>query len=185
MKDILKNREWKEFLIGKLFKTSGTITTHPSKLLKGGQTPRITCSATDNGFENTYKNEPTEKGGVLTIDSATIGFVSYQESNFIATDHVEKISMKNGEKLNRYVGLFLVRAITSAIGEKYGYGYKFSQSRIKKQTILLPVNSAGQPDYAFMESYMRELEKKKLAEYKAFIDSKCKKMLMCVGGVIY
>ncbi len=172
MENELKNREWGEFEIGKLFNVSGTFTTHPSKLEKGGKTPRITCAATNNGLENVYKNEPTETGGVITIDSATTGYVSYQMTDFIATDHVEKISLKNGIKINKYLGSFIVRAITSSTFNKYAYGYKFSQNRIKKQKILLPINSKNEPDYDFMESYMRVLEQQKLEKYKKHIESR-------------
>ena len=87
----LNKKEWGEFAINDLFNVSGTITTHPSKLISEGCIPRITCSSTNNGLENTYANMATENGGVLTVDSATVGFVSYQEADFIATDHVEKI----------------------------------------------------------------------------------------------
>ncbi len=90
MQNDLAGVEWREFKIGEIFHISGTITTHPSGLLAGGKTPRITCAATNNGLDNVYKNLPTEKGGILSIDSATIGFVAYQENDFIATDHVEK-----------------------------------------------------------------------------------------------
>ncbi len=169
METDLKNIKWDEFEIGKIFNVSGTITTHPSKLLKGGITPRITCAATNNGFDNLYKNKPTEKGGVITIDSATVGFVSFQPYSFIATDHVEKISLKNNTVINKYLGEFIVRVITSATFSKYGYGYKFSQNRIKKQKILLPVNSKGEPDYVFMEQFMRQKEQEKIDKFQNYI----------------
>ena len=91
----LEDKEWYDFKIDRLFEVSGSITTHPSKLIKGGKTPRITCASVNNGLDNLYLNQSTEAGGVLTVDSATIGYVSYQEVDFIATDHVEKIFFKN------------------------------------------------------------------------------------------
>lgn len=172
----LKNKEWKEFLISDIFNVSGTITTHPSKLIKGGFTPRITCSATNNAFENSYKNDPTETGGVLTIDSATVGFVSFQEADFIATDHVEKLSLKNGKRINKYLGAFIIRAISSATKGKYGYGYKFSQKRITKQNILLPVNRDNKPDFEFMEAFMKKKEQEKLNDFENFISTKINKL---------
>lgn len=44
--------------------------------------------------------------------------------------------------------------------------------RLKRQKIMLPINSEGQPDYAFMEAYMRDLEHRKIEEYKTFISKK-------------
>ena len=128
----LNEKEWKTFTIGELFNISGTTTTVPKELLSNGNVPRITCAATNNGLDDFYQNEPTEKGGVITVDSATIGFTAYQASDFIATDHVEKIDL-NIENVNHYVGLFVKQSIDTAILKKYNYGYEFSQKRIKRQ----------------------------------------------------
>ena len=172
----LENREWKEFLISEIFEVTGTYTTHPKELRKGGNVPRITCAATNNAFENTYRNKATEKGGVITIDSATVGYVSYQSTDFIATDHVEKITLKKNKVMNRYLGLFFVQIITTASLNKYGYGYKFSQTRIIKQKILLPTDSKGEPDYEFMENYMKHKEQEKLKKYKDYIQNRLEKL---------
>ena len=165
----LDNIEWKEFKIREVFEVSGTITTHPSQLKPNGKTPRITCASTNNALDDTYANSPTEKGKVLTIDSATVGYVSYQENDFIATDHVEKIWIKNNKTMNRYIGLFLKQCIDNAVLLKYGYGYKFSQTRIKKQIVNLPIDSKGEPHWEFMENFMREVEYKKLNLYLDYI----------------
>lgn len=166
----LTDREWKEFFIEDIFNVSGTVTTKPQDLLSGGKIPRITCASTNNGLDALYKNHPTEKGKVITIDSATIGFTSYQGYDFIATDHVEKISLKDVE-MNVYIGLFLKQTIDNAIMQKYNYGYKFSQTRIKKQKILLPSNN-NFPDYQFMEDYIKEIMYKKRQKYIDYAKSK-------------
>ena len=173
--------KWKEFKISDIFKVFGTTTTHPSKLQPNGTTPRITCAATNNGLDNVYANEPTENGGVLTIDSATTAYIGYQEKDFIATDHVEKVIMKNSQRMNRYVGLFIKQCIDKACiidenmqTKKYLYGYKFSQTRIKRQIIKLPIDSNGNPHYAFMESTMRKLEQKHLRDIFDYYTNKSK-----------
>lgn len=154
----LENKKWKEFFINKLFLVNGTETTHPSKLIPGGNNPRITCSATNNGLDDFYQNPVTEVGDVLTVDSATIGFISYQENDFLATDHVEKLIFKGNRNLGRYLGLFIKMCIDKSCGGKYGYGYKFAQKRIERQIVKLPVNSDDKPDYEFMEKYMQKKE---------------------------
>ena len=170
----LNQKEWGEFEIGKLFEVSGTVTTHPSKLIKGGTVPRITCASTNNALDDFYKNNTTEKGGVLTVDSATIGFISYHEYDFIATDHVEKIAFPDNSKIPKHIGLFLTESIEFSVGKKYGYGYKFSQHRIKKQKLLLPITAEGAPDYAYMEAYIRSIETKLLQKYVDYISLKIK-----------
>ena len=45
---------------------------------------------------------------------------------------------------------------------KYAYGYKFNESRMLKQSILLPATPENTPDWDYMESYMRSLESQQL-----------------------
>lgn len=179
----LSDRDWKEFPINKWFDVKGTITTKPSDLIGDGKTPRVTCAATNNALDDFYKNEPTEDGGVITIDSATIGFVAFHPYDFIATDHVEKLVLKDGSKLSYWAGLFVKKAIEKAIDNKYGYGYKFAQQRIKRQKILLPATADGTPDWQFMEDYMRQTEQQIL---KPTLDKLCKRLIIneIMGGVI-
>jgi type I restriction enzyme M protein len=165
----LNASKWGTFSIGELFSVESTLTTQPSALKTGGITPRITCSSLNNGLENTYSNLATETGGVLVVESAATGYVSFQETDFIATDHVEKIALKDGRRLNRYLGLFIKASITQAISGKYNYGYKFSKNRIVKQKIVLPVNNSGQPDYAYMEQYISTIMDKKIRKYLAYL----------------
>ncbi len=163
----LSEKEWATETIGDAFSVSGTTTTHPSKLAENGSTPRITCASVNNGLDNCYGNEPTEQGGVLTVDSATVGTVLFQPSDFIATDHVEKIS---GDKaFSEAEGLFIKTCIDVSAAGKYQYGYKFSQNRIKRQKLMLPVDDKGKPDYAYMTLYSAEVRGDMLMRYKNFI----------------
>ena len=177
----LQQCNWKPFRIEEIFEVKGTITTHPSVLAEKGKTPRITCAATNNGLDGFYENQPTEHGNVLTVDSATIGFVSYQESSFIATDHVEKLVPKY-KSFNRHIALFIKECIDKAKDNKFGYGYKFSQGRIKRQTIMLPSTPEGEPDYVFMEKYMRQKEQTIIGKYKAYISYIADNQQLIGGG---
>ena len=180
----LTDVEWGEFFVGGedgLFGVSGTTTTHPTALKHNGKTPRITCAATNNAVDNFYDNIPTEQGGVLTVDSATIGYVSYQENDFIATDHVEKVFFKNGKKISKNIGLFLKSVIEKSCENKYGYGYKFSQSRIKKQIIMLPIDSQGQPNWQFMEDYIKQERKIQAQKVIGYYE---RKLVELAGDVI-
>ena len=164
----LSEKEWKVFILGDILNVAGTKTTAPTDLIEYGKVPRITCSAINNGLDNFYSNEATEKANVLTVDSATIGAIFYQPHSFIATDHVEIIYKENG--FDATEALFMKTAIHNSTGEKYQYGYKFSQARIKKQKVLLPVNEHGDPDYEYMEQYIKNILFKKYNQYLKFIE---------------
>jgi hypothetical protein len=166
MDDILKNREWKEFFIEDVSEIVSGMDIYDAER-RNGNTPYITATAFKNGigyFVN--NNNITLEENCLSVNrNGSVGYSFYHPYKALFSNDCRKLRLKNNSK---YIGLFISTQIT-AQKEKYGYGYKMGTGRLKRQKILLPVNSEGQPDYAFMEEYMRELERKKIAEYQAFI----------------
>lgn len=155
MKMMLNTDEWKWFNYTDLFHISGSKTT-PLEDLEGygkGEYPYVTTQAVNNGVER-YFNYYTEKGGVLTVDSAVLGFCSYQEKDFSASDHVEVLTPLF--KMNKYVALFLTTIINKE-QYRYSYGRKCSQIKLRKSRIKLPVTPEGTPDWQFMEDYIKSL----------------------------
>ena len=53
---------------------------------------------------------------------------------------------------------------------KYNYGYKFNENRMLRQLLSVPVTSAGEPDYEFMESFGRKMMLRKYNQYLSYID---------------
>ncbi|MGL4358431.1 MAG: restriction endonuclease subunit S [Cetobacterium sp.] len=147
---------WKEFKIKDIFEVKGTKTTSIETLNIYGKGcyPYITTKSVNNGVSG-YFNFFTEEKNVLTIDSAVLGYCSYQKENFSASDHVEKLILKDRE-LNSSLALFLVTLINLE-RPRYSYGRKFSQNRIKESIIKLPINSLGNPDWEYMENYIKSL----------------------------
>lgn len=153
----LNNVNQQEFKVSDLFYIVGTKTT-PKTTLKeygDGRYPYITTRATNNGIDGFYDYH-TEKGNVLIIDSATIGHTTYQESDFSASDHTEKLIPICSENFNKYIALFF-KTILNKEQYRYGYGRKFNQTRIKETIIKLPIKDKDQPDWKFMEDYIKSL----------------------------
>ena len=48
---------------------------------------------------------------------------------------------------------------------KFMYAYKFNEQRMNRQTVKVPITPNGEPDYAFMENYTRNLMLKKYKKY--------------------
>ena len=151
----LNINNWQEFKLIDLFNIEGSKTTKASTLeeIGSGKYPYITTKSTNYGIEGFF-NTWTEKGNVLTIDSACVGTCYYQEENFTASDHVEKLIPKF--KMNKYNALFLATVINQS-NFKYSYGRGRCKSRLKAETIKLPVNELNEPDYEFMEKYIKTL----------------------------
>lgn len=149
----------KQFKIGDIFKVTGTKTTPPDKLIDNiNKVPRITTKDTTNGLDGLYGNEPTEQGGVITVDSATVGAIKYQPYDFIATDHVEKISMLDNSRMSENLAMYIITSIKKEKRQKYLYGYKMSQKRIKNEKIILPVKNKNDslPDWKYIEQFIQE-----------------------------
>jgi len=53
--------------------------------------------------------------------------------------------------------MFLAKMIT-AQKDKYSYGLKMGTGRLRRQKIMLPVDKNSNPDYTYMENYMKALE---------------------------
>lgn len=148
--------QWKWFsLEDDLFTVSGSTTTPVEELeLTGeGDFPYITTQATYNGVRGFY-NYFTETGKCFTIDSAVSGFCSWHEENFSASDHVEKLIPRF--ECNNYIAMFIATIINME-QYRYNYGRKCSQTKIKNAKIKLPVDAAGNPDWEFMEIYIKSL----------------------------
>lgn len=145
---------WEEYLLSDLFEITGSKTTPLLELEEygNGKYPFITTQATNNGVEGFY-NYHTEKGNVLVIDSAVIGYCSYQPFDFSASDHVEKLIPKF--EMDKYTGLFLTTVLNKE-QYRYNYGRKASQSRLEQRSIKLP-SVKNNPDWNFMRNYIKSL----------------------------
>ena len=148
-------KEWKKFKIKELFDVVGSKTTPINKLEEYGDCiyPYVTTQSKNNAVAGTY-DYYTEEGNVLTVDSAVLGYCSYQQFNFSASDHVEKLIPKF--KMNKYIALFFV-ALINMENFRYNYGIKYNQTRIKETIINVPVNKDNNPDYEYMENYIKSL----------------------------
>ena len=145
---------WKWFRYTDIFRISGSKTTPVADLETycKGVFPYVTTQAVNNGVEGFY-NYCTEKGCVLTVDSAVLGFCSYQENDFSASDHVEVLTPLFN--MNRYIALFLVTLINKE-QYRYNYGRKCSQIKLRKSRIKLPVTAEGTPDWNYMETFIKD-----------------------------
>ena len=159
-KDSIDISNWKEFTLTKLFDIKGSKTTPKNNLIltSDGKYPYITTAATNNGIAG-YSDKYTEEGNVITIDSAVLGTAFYQKDNFTASDHVEKLIPKF--EINELIGQYLASVLNaSARYYQYAYNNKRSQIALKKEVINLPTTPDGEPDWQYMENYMKKIMEK-------------------------
>lgn len=95
----------------------------------------------------------------------SMGFSVYKAEDFIATSDMTLGYNKN---LNKYTGTFIT-TIADRVRGKYNFGYKRNANRLSKEVLTLPVDGDGNPDWEYMENYMRSIESKKILLYLKMI----------------
>lgn len=176
MKTDLKNIQWGEFLIQDLFYSKIGRNVDGNKVNKNdGSIAYITRKETDNGldgFINYEKDYLNNDRPVITIGNETAEPFVQNYPFFTGTKVNILISKQN---ISKNALLFISRCL-KLHKNKYSYSYTINSTRLKKQVILLPINSAGEPDYAFMEQFMCQKEQGKIAEFQKYIAKRIEKL---------
>lgn len=148
--------EQKFFKLSDIFEIKTSKCIHENGLKQGaGTIPYVTRTSLNNGVSKFVCSQRIEKlnpGNVITIgvDTQT---VFYQKQAFYCGNKVLSLSSEN---VDQYIGIFIVGILDQIIKKKYSYGYGATLTRIENLEIKLPSTPDGNPDWEFMESYIRE-----------------------------
>ena len=121
----------------------------------------------NNAVLGFVRSEPSlvQEGNCIAFirnGEGSMGYAVYKAEDFIATSD---ITAGYAPFLNKYTGMFITTCADMVRG-KYSFNYKRSDTRLKQEMIQLPVDDAGNPDWAFMGEYMREIERVLSARYR-------------------
>ncbi len=173
----LNDVEWKPFYIGNLFDKvvpgKGKGLNHLIKS-ETGDIPYVGATNRNNGVmcfveNNNMSNKMLLTGGCVGFiknGDGSAGYAIYKRESFISTNDVI-FGYKDG--MNEFIGLFIVVA-QDMIEHKYSHGYKRNRKRLIRDRIMLPVTANGQPDYAYMEQYIKNIMLKKYQQYLSYIE---------------
>ena len=104
---------------------------------------------------------------LIKTGQGSVGDAVYKQGAFIPSNNVCVI---RSSWLNRHNGMFIVAEINKQ-ADRYSYGYIRNNSRIRKEQLMLPTADDGQPDYAFMEQYIKERESNLKQKYVDFVNA--------------
>ena len=154
-------REWGEFRVGELFDIKHPAARSEKKYCEG-EINYVSSGAFNNGVANKLMplpNELLDRGGCITV-SPLDGSSFYQEEDFLGRGGSgASISILYNSHLNKNNALFICSVIRSS-ANGFGYTDLLNGENLKSLTIKLPVDKTGQPDWAYMEEYMRKVERK-------------------------
>lgn len=146
---------WKEFRVGELFAQERGKEKAP-KQNEPGDCPLIQETNNNNGFDRMVVPTKIIKGNSITVSINYAQNVFYQADDFCASVN---IAVLRNSHLNRYNSQFVCSVLRNA-HQKFDYTSKISKKLLNKEMIMLPVDKTGQPDWAYMESFMANLETK-------------------------
>ena len=170
----LKVTEWKEFVFKDIFKLRGGFYNKKPEHSIEGNIPFLASTEANNGVTECYSIEDIEQwdkvgnedysldkkmfdGNCIAVTvNGSVCNAFYQPERFTCSHDITVLYLKK-HTLNPYIGLFLC---TMIMMDKYRWSYGRKPHDVKKfgkSIIKLPVDTYGNPDWQFMENYIKAL----------------------------
>ena len=167
------NIEWKMFRIGELFEINSYKKRFDANKVQIEEVgfPYVVRTALNNGIRG-YINEDVEflnEGNTISFgqDTATM---FYQEKPYFTGDKIKIVKCKD-ESFNKLNAHFFIAAMGKAFSSFSWGSSSFSVEIIKNQNISLP-STQGVPLYAYMEVFIRAVQKLVIKEVEQYADRK-------------
>lgn len=189
-------KKWQNYRLGDLFKIEPAKGKNSQQLNDGNDVPYIAASKECNGFNRMVATKGFEhwvsEGNciqLIHIGDAAAGYANYIPDNFIAMSG--KSSCAYNKNMTKYSGLFIAAIICKTNKNKYSFKDSWTGDKVKNTFITLPYKTTDEPDWEYMEFYMKnimqESEKnienlQKIREHKNKIDVKNWKEFLLGGN---
>ncbi len=116
----------------------------------------LSRAVVNNGYECKVKRDESKvtRGNFISVVMVGVpSFAFYQKNDVICS---QNILVLRYPAINQYNALFLC-AILQKDGYRYSYGRTLSKANFLQTKIKLPVTPSGEPDWKFMEDYIKSL----------------------------
>ena len=157
-KHLIDVRKWGEFRVGDLFDISRPIARSTQKYEKGN-IAFVASGCFNNGVVDYLKpkdEKDYDEGNCLTI-SPVDGYTFYQKDRFLGRGGAgSSIIILRNDMLNELRGQYLSTVIRFA-GKAWNYANMSNKAKLADTIINLPITSTGEPDWQYMESYMKSV----------------------------
>lgn len=173
----LSERKWKEFRFDRIFMICKGFYNKKPDNHSGNSVPFIGAIDNNNGISEYYDIKDIEEasktgdennvplpekifeGNCITVsNNGSVGYAFYQQKSFTCSHDVNPLYLHPdwNKELNPYIAMFLCSLIEK---ERYRwtYGRKWRPKRMPSSIIKLPVDSNENPDWQFMEDYIKSL----------------------------
>jgi hypothetical protein len=168
---------WGEFRIKDLFEIE-TVKGKPIESYKKGNIPYVSTAATNNAVINFIEKEKNiiTSAFAITVDPIK-GTCFFHDYDFVGRGFSgASVNVLRNINLNKYNGMFICSSIEKTSKLKASYGYLFNSNRLKMGVILLPIDSNNNPNWKFMEDYIKQEMKAQSQKVITYYENKLSKL---------
>lgn len=146
---------WKLFDLKDLFEIEGT-GKEQTTTSQDGNIKLVSSTGINNGVSKCISNgNKLFSGNKITLaKNGCVGKCFYQKDSFYATSDV---FILKSEKLNQNIALFIMPIIESVCFNNFSWNDKINNDKFNQLKIPLPTTQQGEPDWQFMEDYIKSL----------------------------
>ena len=164
----LSEKKWLEFELICIFDYKRGNQNKMNSLIEGHY-PLISAKNTNNGLKGfAQKNgKKVYAGNTISLNNdgdGGVGIAYYQPTEYLLDSHCTCLKPKS--EFNKYAMLFICSSIVKQRA-LFSHGRSISEERLKMMKIELPINENEEPDYGYMEQYIKNMIIKK---YKSYIN---------------
>lgn len=172
--------KWKTFKLGDIFDLvtkSSKGLNHLEKNISDGIS-YVGATNRNNGVLDFVKRKENliYSGNAIAFirnGEGSMGYSVYKKEDFIAS---QDITVGYNQYLNEYNAKFIT-TIADQVRGKYNFGYKRNQERLKRETLVLPSDEKGNPNFQYMSDFVKKLELDKAQEVLEYIYIRVKNIL--------
>ncbi len=167
--EVLTDVEWGEFFVSDVFDTvqRGKRLTKANQI--DGGIPYISSTALNNGvddFIGNTENVRKSNNNLTLANSGSVGACFYHNYEYIASDHVTSLKLLNGnDTVYKFISVILER-----LEEKYSFNREINDTRIKREKLLLPIDENGDPNWTYMENFIKNIEQKQIKSILKYLN---------------
>lgn len=125
-------------------------------------------NAVNNGLSMFVGKEQRKKYSINDGNVIIIGLDTqtafYQPHQFYTGQNVQILT---NQYMNKYNALFIIPLLKKQLQKLNWGGNGATLGRLERMKIMLPINTEGNPDYKYMEQYIKNIMIKK---YKAYLE---------------
>lgn len=172
------NVQYAEFRLDEIFDISRGIRVTKANQ-EPGDIPYVTAFTSNNGIDSYIDNPPFIQNTILT--ASFLGDVFYHPYDVSYKDGTYGLKFKEGIVESDRLYLYFAPMIEKIAKSTASYSQNMLLKDYESMILQLPTTPSGQPDFDYMENYIKEIEHKHIKKLESDLVTRTEKLLTVIG----